>query len=168
MKGRPVAPLQLNKHHFTAAERQQRQKAEARLAGAADKVRPPGWLDKTARQEFKRLAVELIKQNIICNIDVGGLAIACDAYSKYILAAQELTASMINAQVIRTVGNNQTNETTTIKKNPLNAVEKFAVIYRQYCAEYGLTPAARIRISARLVEEKQHDGSGFDMFGDSG
>lgn len=168
MKGRPVAPLQMNRHHFTKAERQKRQQAEARLMGAADKVRPPSWLDKTAKQEFKRLAGELIRQRIICNIDVGGLAIACDAYSKYIMATQALNASTINAQVIRTVENEQANETTTMKKNPLNAVEKFAVIYRQYCAEYGLTPAARIRLPSRLVEEKQRDDSGYDMFGDSG
>jgi P27 family predicted phage terminase small subunit len=168
MKGRPVAPLQMNKHHFTTAERLKREKAESGLLGAADKVKPPSWLDKTAKQEFKRLAEELIRLKIICNIDVGGLAVACDAYSKYIMASYALTATTINAQVIRTVENTQTNETTTMKKNPLNAVEKFAVIYRQYCAEYGLTPAARIRLSSRLVEEKQHDNSGFDMFGDSG
>jgi P27 family predicted phage terminase small subunit len=168
MKGRPVVPLPINKHHFTQAERQKRQTAETRLMGGADKVRPPSWLDKTAKQEFKRLAVELIRLKIICNIDIGGLAIACDAYSKYILATQALTGTTINAQVIRTVENQQANETTTMKKNPLNAVEKFAVIYRQYCAEYGLTPVARIRISSRLVEEKQHDNTGYDMFGDNG
>jgi phage terminase small subunit len=72
MKGRPVAPLPMNRHHFTQAERQKHQQAEARLMGASDKVKPPTWLDKTAKQEFKRLAVELIKQKIICNIDIGG------------------------------------------------------------------------------------------------
>jgi hypothetical protein len=51
--------------------------------------------------------------------------------------------------LIRTVGNARANETPTIMKNQLNVVEKFAVTYRQYCAEYGLTPAARIRIFAR-------------------
>ncbi len=151
MPGRKVIPLSLNKKHFTKAEREQRKEGEERMKGGSDKIRPPKWLDETARKEFRRIAKELIALDIICNADVGGLAIACDAYSKYIIATSAISKDTIDAKIVRE------GATATVVKTPLTAVEKYATIYRQYCAEYGLTPAARIKISVHAQAKERED-----------
>lgn len=159
MPGRKVVPMAMNKKHFTKDEAEERQRAEAALKGNADQVRPPAWLNDVAKKEFRRLAKELIALEIISNVDVGGLAIACDSYSKYIMATKAITENTINAEVTKKT------DDTTVKKVPLSAVEKFAGIYRQYCAEYGLTPAARIKLSASLrTKDESDEASGVAQF----
>jgi len=152
MAGRKVVPIAINKKHFTEAEKNKRSRAEESLKGRNNRIKSPIWLGETAKKEFRRLAHELTLTGIICNTDIGGLAIACDAYEKYILATSAISASTINAQITK-----QTDATTTVKKSPLNAVEKYATIYRQYCAEYGLTPASRIKMSATVMKEENKD-----------
>jgi len=158
MAGRKVVPIGLNKKHFTNAEKAARTKAEQSLKGGNDHVKPPKWLDETARKEFRRLARELILLDIITNIDVGGLAIACDAYSKYIMASAAITKATIDAETTKSSND------ATVKRHPLNAVEKYATIYRQYCSEYGLTPAARIKLSAQYKPEEEAAPSGVMAF----
>jgi len=165
MPGRKVVPIGLNKKHFTKSEHGVRESAEARLAGASDKIKAPHWLDKEAALEFRRLAKELKALKIVANTDVGGLAIACDAYSKYIMATTAITASTIDAEIQKVKGDKDDEAgQTTVKRHPLGAVEKYATIYRQYCAEYGLTPAARIKMSAALPEERQEVHGGIADF----
>lgn len=147
-------PIGINKKHFTKEERNARTKAESQLNGGIGRVKPPRWLDKAASAEFRRLSKELLGLKIVCNSDVGGLAIACDAYSKYIMATQAINAVSINAEITSTSGSSR------IRKSPLGAVEKYATIYRQYCAEYGLTPAARIKLTSqyRAQDDEQEGG----------
>ena len=153
MAGRNPVPLALNKKHFTNEEKSRRLNAEERLRGNTDAIKPPTWLDTAAKKEFRRLAKELAALDIIQNTDIGGLAIACDAYSKYIMATSAITETTINTQLTKTDGG------VTVKKVPLSAVDKYATIYRQYCSEYGLTPAARIKLAAVLSSDKQEDKS---------
>lgn len=158
MAGRKVVPIGLNKKHFTNKEKEARAAAEKQFMGGHNHVHPPRWLDDAARKEFRRLAKELILLGIITNIDVGGLAIACDAYSKYIMASAAITKTTIDAEITRSSND------ATVKRHPLAAVEKYATIYRQYCAEYGLTPAARIKLSTNIKPEKEKDEN-VAMFG---
>ena len=149
MAGRKPVPLGLNKKHFTKLELVRREEGEKRFKSGTDGIRAPTWLDAVAKKEFRRLAKELVALDIICNIDIGGLAIACDAYSKYIMATTAITEKTIDAQVQLTDG------VKTVKKNPLGAAEKYARIYREYCSEYGLTPAARIKISVNFAKKDE-------------
>ena len=154
MAGRKVVPIGLNKMHFTKEQKEARLNAEKRLRGGHEHVKPPRWLDDTARKEFRRLAKELILLDIITNIDVGGLAIACDVYSKYIIASAAITKTTIDAEITKSSND------AMVRRHPLGAVEKYATIYRQYCIEYGLTPAARIKLSAQYnpVDESEPTG----------
>jgi P27 family predicted phage terminase small subunit len=154
MPGRKVVPIEINKKHFTLQEKGKRMQAEQRLKGGNNQVKPPKWLDETAKKEFRRLAKELILLDIITNTDVGGLAIACDAYSKYIIASAAITKSTIDAEITKSSND------ATVKRHPLGAVEKYATIYRQYCSEYGLTPAARIKLSAQYKSEEDAEPTG--------
>jgi P27 family predicted phage terminase small subunit len=158
MAGRKVVPISLNKMHFTKEQRAARVKAENSLKGMNDCVKPPKWLDEKARKEFRRLAKDLILLDIITNVDVGGLAIACDAYSKYIMASAAITESTIDAEITKSSNN------AIVKRHPLAAVEKYATIYRQYCAEYGLTPAARIKLSAQYKPEDEGELTGVKAY----
>lgn len=149
MAGRKVVPMAINNHHFTKAERQLRIEAEKKLQGGNNDITPPSWLDENAKEEFIRLASELIALDIICNADRAGLAIACDAYSKYILATTAIDKNTIDAQII------VRHDGKLIKKIPLRAAEVYSEIYRKYCAEYGLTPAARIKIAPSMAKEEE-------------
>ena len=153
MRSRPVVPIAINKSHLSIAQKQDRAYGEEMLKSGDDKIFAPTWLDKVAKKEFKRLAAELKKLDIICNVDIGGLAIACDAYSKYIMATKAINEQTIDAVMTRFQGS------TSVKKSPISPVEKYAMIYRYYCSEYGLTPAARIKISASAHKKEDDFGN---------
>lgn len=151
MPGRRPIPVALKKEHMSNEVKRNRAEAEAKLIGGTNQVKPPKWLDRTAAAEFRRLAKELLFLNLICNADVGGLAIACDAYSKYIMASSAITPETISTTITKT------SAATTVKRTSVTAVEKYATIYRAYCSEYGLTPAARIKLASVAAQQQVAD-----------
>ncbi len=76
------------KKHLTKAQIEERQAAEAALSFGKDKVKPPTWLSKVAKKEFRKLAKELLEADLITNVDVVALACYCDAYANYIACAK--------------------------------------------------------------------------------
>ncbi|PFV32440.1 P27 family phage terminase small subunit, partial [Bacillus cereus] len=82
--GRKAKPIHLhllegNTSRLTKEEIEQRLEAEQRLQAKKDKVIPPEWLAPVAKEEFERIANELLELDVITNIDVNALATYCDA-----------------------------------------------------------------------------------------
>lgn len=77
--GRKAKPAKLhlvegNKANISKSVLEARAENEARLRTWTDKVKPPKWLSKDAKREFKRIAKELQEVDLISNVDVDMLA----------------------------------------------------------------------------------------------
>lgn len=157
----PIKVLQENgKKHLTKAEIEQRTKAEESIKPKTDKVKPPEWLDETACTEWNRIIKELKRLELVSNIDVAALAICCDAYSKYVKATMDINKTGLLMQYTNKGGNKN------VVYNPLITIAtKYSDIYKKYCAEFGLTPAARIKLATNKEEPKEEISSKWGRFG---
>ena len=77
----PRQPIDLlkakKKAHLTKAEIEEREKAE--IHAPADAVEPPKYLIKRQKDEFNRIAAQLIDLGIMSNLD-------CESLARYIIA----------------------------------------------------------------------------------
>jgi len=75
-------------------------------------------------------------------VDVGALAICCNAFSKFIKANLEIEKHGMLVTYTNKGGNKN------IVPNPYVAMSnKYSEVYKRYCTEFGLTPAARTRLA---------------------
>jgi P27 family predicted phage terminase small subunit len=118
---------------------------------------PPGFITGYAADEWYTVATELHRLGVLTKVDCAPLAAYCYAYGQWRDAA-EVLASMSNdparGLVIRgTLGG--------AVENPLiYTARKAAADMMRYAAEFGLTPAARSRITSG-VNGDDEQGSKF-------
>lgn len=72
-----------NKPGLTKEEIEQRCAEEARARGPSDRVNPPSYLTAKQKKEFMEIANELMRIDLISNLDVDTLAQYIDARSHY-------------------------------------------------------------------------------------
>jgi P27 family predicted phage terminase small subunit len=108
----------------------------------------PTWLPGRARDAWIELAPELERLGLLTAIDGPAFAAACITWGMAREAAEE----------IRIDGVTDFDEHNgRLRKHPATQVLRDNLAaYRQWCAEFGLTPAARARLATN------HDDSGFD------
>lgn len=90
-KKEPISILEGKKRtHLTRQQKDDRKQNENRMKPPADdKIRPPAWLSKEAKKEFKRMLGNLqklqekAKCDLISNLDVPRLALWANAYAEY-------------------------------------------------------------------------------------
>lgn len=105
--------------------------------GALDVVKPPAWLSKHAKAEWRRVMPELAKRRILTPADLGSLAGYCTAFSRMRDLEKEFRAGIdpklfrMQDQAIKTM--------------------------RQLAAELGLTPVSRSRPAVRENETESED-----------
>lgn len=152
---RPVKPVAAVRSHMGQAERDRREKAEARLTVAAGPLKCPAWLDPAARKVWRPLLAELEQLEIVTNLDVAALAVLADAISRHREAA-----ALVAAQ-----GTVITPEGGRPMQNPaVLIVAKYAGIIRQYGAAFGLDPAARAKLAAGQPEPEPEPNAAELMF----
>ena len=147
MAGRPPKPIDVvvldGKKHLTKAEIEARRALENKYKPNMDKVVCPDWLDAEAKKHWALLSAELQTLNLLTNVDVGALAICCDALSKFVKANQEIEKHGMLVTYTNKGGNKN------IVPNPYVALSnKYSDVYKRYCTEFGLTPAARLKLAA--------------------
>ena len=130
-----------NRSHLTKDEIEKRQEQEKILEKLqSNKIRPPTWLGKVGKKIFKDIVKELKAINILVNVDIYGLAITADAMDKYIRCTIALHTEMLRVDEI-------TNSGITQKENPLVKTQiRYAEIFKKYSSDFGLSPAARLKI----------------------
>jgi P27 family predicted phage terminase small subunit len=105
---------------------------------------PPTWLDATGKAYWRRVVPVLVEAGLFQAGDEESLAIMCQAYSDYRDCLDKLHAE---GKVVETA-------TGTIKANPLVAMAKtYADTHTRLSGEFGLTPAARSKMTLDPVEE---------------
>lgn len=144
-----------NKSHLTNKEIEKRQEQEEKLKKLPkDKIRPPTWLSKDGKSIFKKIVKELEVIDILANIDNYNLAVLANSIEKYIectrkLNCDELTVTHINKRGFETT-----------QKNPLISIQiQYADVIKKLGAEFGLSPAARLKIiqEAEDVDEEEKE-----------
>lgn len=96
-RGRPKQPLAViqgkgRSNHLTKEEIKKRQEHEERMKGRTDNIVAPSYLTKKQKEEFYRIADELIELEIFTNLDVDNLARYIDSRDQYIKVTRALRA----------------------------------------------------------------------------
>ncbi len=99
----------------------------------------PEWLMEEAKHEWSRVVPELERMGLLTIVDRAALATYCQAWARYVEAEANLTkyGAVLKAKASDYV---QVSPYSTISKQN-------AHIIRVFCAEFGLTPSARGRMS---------------------
>lgn len=105
-------------------------------------IRPkrPAWLDNEAKREWDRLAPELEKLGLLTTIDGTAFAAYCQSYSRWRQAEETLKK---HGTVFKTPSG-------YIQQLPQVAIARnYAKIMREFCMQFGLTPASRSSIDLK-------------------
>ncbi|WP_088227364.1 phage terminase small subunit P27 family [Desulfosporosinus sp. FKB] len=149
MKPLKIHLVRGNPSHLTKAEIKARERLESKYVPKADNVECPDWLDDEAKAHWAILSKELLELDLLTNVDVGALAICCDAYSKFLKAYQEIDKHGMLVTYTNKGGNKN------VVPNPYVAIaNKYSDIYKRYCADFGLTPFARLKLATPKDEPK--------------
>jgi len=145
----PIELILLNGNkHFSKEEIEKRRSEEVKVDN--DRVEAPSYLSAKLKQEFNELARELIKVNIMSNLDVDTLARFVTARSMYNKITKTLSKMDVLDDKFATV---------------LNSQDKFFKQCRQTSTDMGLTISSRCKLVIPKKEVKEP--SSFDKkFGD--
>lgn len=131
----------------------------------ADKLQPltrpaakapslPRFLGALAAKEWKRIARQLEKVSLVTELDRAALALYCQAYGEYEaieLRIQELMGT-VDIETLRAVGVEALIDTTPSGYRQIGALlqarDRAADRLLRAAREFGLTPAARLRVLA--------------------
>lgn len=155
-------PLEQQTRHMTVAERQEKQQAEDLISSVSNSeiLKPPNWLSKVAKEEWKRVIPQLLSIDVVGNLDLANVAGYCQAYSNYRKATEALNASNLVIQITdEETGNSY------IKANPwLKAQTDSATEMRKFADLCGMTISSRLKSASTKLKNAQTDI--VDQFGD--
>ena len=157
----PISILEgKKKSHLTNQQKESRKEQENRMKPPTDEIKPPKWLSKEAKKEFKIMAVNLkrlqesAKCSFISNLDVPLLAMWADAYVEYQVCCNEIeSCSRIEGH-----GGLLTTSEKGVGLNPLltqkkRLFEQMEKLGRHFC----LTPSARLAITLPPSTEEKSE-----------
>lgn len=152
-RGRPREPVDLliakGKKHLTKAEIEERREEEIEVP--YKQIRPPKYLNKKQKKQFKEIAEKLLSINIYTELDEDNLArylIAQDLYLSYTSAINELMEA----------GN-------LILLKDIQQLQDKAYRQAQTCArDLGLTITSRCKLSIPKSAEPEKKENKFNKF----
>ena len=107
----------------------------------------PDWLTGYAFDEWDRIVTELYRLRLLTVVDIQPLAAYCQAYKRWRMAEEAL--ERMGEKDLMTHGLILKGRSGNAVENPLAiTAHKAAMAMVRYASEFGLTPAARSRISA--------------------
>jgi len=108
----------------------------------------PDWLEPEAKREWGRITPELERLGLLTLVDRGALAAYCQAWGRAVGAEKFLAA----------MGLTFTTPNGYVQQRPEVAIaQKSWQLVRAFCAEFGLTPSARSRLSVQKPEDDPED-----------
>lgn len=156
MAGRKAKPVSVliaeGKTNLTKEEIEARKQAEESLKPASDNIRCPTWLDKIGKRTWRAIVKELKEIDLMTNVDIYSLALACDAYSKYIEATKAIDEQGLTIEYTNAGGN-----TNTVANPNIAIAHKYGQQFKSYLSEFGLSPASRARLALHQSQEGEED-----------
>ncbi|MGX2946102.1 phage terminase small subunit P27 family [Enterococcus alishanensis] len=141
------AKLQLlngNPNKKNIGELKKRARAEDKLKMNTNKIKPPDWLDKTAKEAFSFLRKELLEIELLTNGDVHALSTYCYWYSQQVQLQSQ--AALYQAENPEEIGNPLLKQLDTCSKN-----------LRSIGSDLGLSPSARAKLAIKLAQDDGDD-----------
>ncbi|WP_026908944.1 phage terminase small subunit P27 family [Paucisalibacillus globulus] len=159
MAGRNRQPLSViqgkgRSNHLTKQVIKERQEQEEAVRGYTDNIVAPTYLTKKQKEEFDKVAAELIRLNIFSNLDVDSLARYIDSKTQYIQLLKDLkkiksTLTMVDSITGKkmTIANEDYPKLMRVKNTLFNEC-------RAAASDLGLSITSRLK----LVIPKTGDG----------
>lgn len=147
--GRPRKPVSQCTGQMSKAEKEERLEQEEKLKAPNDKVEAPSWLSEEAKKEFERVSKDLVKLDLIANIDTAILAIYADAYSNYVHLTKEIQKVGTVMEYTNAGGN--TNKTVTAE---VLAQNKYIDVIMKCSSKLGLSISDRLKLIVPTKEDK--------------
>lgn len=179
-KGRPgparqsadVIRLHGNRSKLSKAELEERDAQEVKAEPVRD-LDPPKDLSPDAAACWKMHAPELERLGLLTRLDLGSFRLACETYAMALAAMAAMRPRRSDGEPD---GRRRGYEVVTVdkahggdlRKHPAFAVFNMAVnTYRAWCADFGLTPSARVTLrpgaAAGAGAPSEADDDGFDF-----
>lgn len=151
-KKEPISILEGKKRtHLTKQQKDTRTQNENRMKPPVDdKIRPPTWLSKEAKREFRKVLSNLqklqetAKCDLISNLDVPLLALWANAYAEYqkidaIIDIQSIASESADERMVAAAAAEQMKSLFSRKKALFEQMEKIG-------RQFGLSPSSRLSI----------------------
>lgn len=108
----------------------------------------PAWLEPEAKKEWKRMTKTLEAIGVLTQVDATAFAGYCQAYARWKEAEEFLSK---HGTIFKTPSG-------YIQQVPqVSIAQTYLKIMKDFCSEFGLTPAARSRISVSTTEGSTDD-----------
>ena len=136
-----------NTSHLTKQEILERENQE--IKAPSDNIKAPGYLDAKQKKEFKKISKELIKLNLMSNLE-------CDALGRFIIAQSEyirITEELKNIQLMTTNYETGESEVNTEYERLVIVHDKFFKQARTAASDLGLTISSRCKLIVPKVEK---------------
>lgn len=128
-----------------------RQEQEKKLKLGREQLNAPSWLSDLGKEEFERVVTEAAEINLLDNLDLGFLAIYCNAYSCYVDVTENIKKTGYLG--FRTTAND---EYETV--HPLLIVqEKYIKQIMQCSTKLGLATTDRLKLIVPTKEETKEN-----------
>ena len=149
MRGAARKPVQLQKGHVSKADILRRVQEQDRIATSAEDVeKPPAWLSPAAKKEWRRVVPQLLKINVVGNLDLSSIAGYCETFAQWVAVTKELHTQDL---VITT-------EDGRMYENPLVKLQtSYAQEMRRFSDMAGLSISARLKASATMQNKVEND-----------
>ena len=113
---------------------------------------PPEWLGPVARAHWDSVLPELMRLDLVKEIDGGALASLCECWELLVTSAEAVHREGLT--VINTGSNGSEQHAT----NPsVGVLLKAQAAYRSWCGEFGLTPSAETKVVKAEVPDGEAD-----------
>ena len=109
---------------------------------AAETPRPPSWLSKDAKKEFRRVAAFLADRGTVSQADCATLTLYACSFARYCTAQQDLNTN--GHRITQRVLDSHGKQVEVDKENPsLKLVQAEAKTLLSFLRNMGMTPATR-------------------------
>lgn len=165
---RPRQPVNLllfkGKKNLTKSEIAERQETEVKAP--ADNVAPPDYLPKKLQTEFTKIADELLRINLMTNLDIDALARFLLAREQYVRVTNALRSApvMTTGETISGKKFKVANETFS---DLLLNQDKLFKQCRAAASDLGLSISSRCRLVVPKKPEEKPKSKDEEMFGDA-
>ncbi len=122
--------------------------------------KPPTWLSREAKAEWKRVVPGLSRLDLLKEEDRAALTVYCETWARFVEATKDVHANGFTI-TNRTIRKDGTESEWTSKNPAVTVAETASVQLRGMAQEFGLTPSAESKL-ARTADGGGDDGNPFE------
>ncbi|WP_455256639.1 phage terminase small subunit P27 family [Peptoniphilus asaccharolyticus] len=149
MAGRPRKIVDIATGKIGKEKIKARKEQEKKIKLERDQLIAPSWLNEEAKEEFERVVTEAESIELLDNLDLGILAIYCNAYAAYVDISIQ-----IQSRGYLAIRETRHDEYETVSPL-LQAQEKYVKQIMQCSTKLGLATTDRLKLIVPKKEESE-------------